>query len=109
MAWVTPVTDRPNDDTYTTYKDMNRIAGNLNYLLGTNIKANYTEDDIVSMTQWNRIINSTKQLNHFGLKITSLTDYRNLNNIEKVALYNSIATPLTLSFTLSKSLGGGRL
>lgn len=105
MAWITPITDRPNEFTRTTAEDMNRIAGNINHLLGTNLKDDYVDTDIVTVNAWRRIIEETSKLNHFGLKITSKTDYVNLNNIEKVALYKSYVEPLRLSFGLAQPLG----
>lgn len=109
MTWVEPVTDRPNSQTRTTATDMNRIAGNINYLLKTNIKANYTDTDIVTYTQWQRILQKTRLLDHYGLAINDSTKYDNLNAIETVAKYTADLQPLQLSFGLAKTLGGGRL
>ena len=55
MAWITPKTDWSELDR-CGYTDMNRIAGNINELAGTSLKANYTQDDIVTGFQWTAII-----------------------------------------------------
>lgn len=105
MAWITPVTDRANGQTRTTAEDMNRIAGNINELQGTSLKADYTSSDIVTRNEWRRILEETRKLNHFGLEITDRTDYQNLNNIEKVLKYNPDRIETELSFQLSQKLG----
>ena len=66
MAWITPVTDR-GSDARCTYEDMNRIAGNINHLLGSSLPANYGQDDdttttLVSVTAWNDILSALSSL-----------------------------------------------
>lgn len=61
MAWITPKTDWSELDR-CGYEDMNRIAGNLNELGGTSLKADYTQDDVVTGTQWTAIIGAVNAL-----------------------------------------------
>lgn len=57
MAWITPKTDWSEID-LCTYEDMNRIAGNLNELAGTSLKADYTQDDVVTVEEWSDIVDT---------------------------------------------------
>lgn len=110
MAWQTPVIDRENGQTRTTYADMNRINGNLNIICGTNLREDYTANDIVTVDEWQATVAAAQSKNTFGLNITDATTYTNLNNIEKIPYYIQYGIkPLTLSFRLSKKLGGSRL
>lgn len=61
MSWITPKTDWTELDR-VTYADMNRIAGNLNELGSTSLKADYTQDDVVSKAQWGAIVDAVKDL-----------------------------------------------
>lgn len=61
MAWITPKTDW-TDAEHVTYDDMNRIAGNVNYLAGTSLKDDYTQDDVVTLTEWKAIITALNDL-----------------------------------------------
>lgn len=55
MAWQDPFTDW-GPGSVVTYEDMNRIGGNLNYLLDRNaVKADYTASDYVFLTEWETI------------------------------------------------------
>ena len=57
MAWITPKTDWLETDR-CTYTDMNRIAGNVNEICETTLKANYTQDDVVTLAEWQAIISA---------------------------------------------------
>ena len=58
MAWITPNTSWAETDR-CTYADMNRIAGNINELIGDEtLKSDYTQNDIVSLTEWNAILSA---------------------------------------------------
>lgn len=96
MAWVEPKTDRGDSGTRTTATDMNRIAGNINFLRGTTIKSDWTDADIVDSASWSAIINIT---NLMASEIetehcTSSTDFANLNRIEQIAYAYKHYNPL---------------
>lgn len=55
MAWTEPMTDR-TQTSRCTYEDMNRISGNINYLQDSALKDDYTNDDIVTLVQWQSIV-----------------------------------------------------
>lgn len=55
MAWQEPFTDW-SAGALVTPDDMNRITGNLNYLLDeSRLKTNYTADDYVFLPDWEAI------------------------------------------------------
>lgn len=63
MAWQEPKTDWTSADRVTA-GDMNRIAGNLNILYPSGqLKENYTQNDFVTVSQWNAILTSLRMLN----------------------------------------------
>lgn len=55
MARITPKTDWLETDR-CTYEDMNRIAGNVNEICGASLKANYTQNDVVTLSEIRTII-----------------------------------------------------
>lgn len=57
MAWITPYTSWSEMDR-CTYVDANRIAGNVNEICGTSCKDDYTQNDVISLTEWNAILSS---------------------------------------------------
>lgn len=61
MAWQEPYTSWADTDR-CTYDDMNRIAGNVNYICGTSLKADYTQNDVITLAQWNAIITALDTL-----------------------------------------------
>lgn len=65
VGWQTPKTDWTTAD-LVTYEDMNRIGGNLNYLLNgateETIKEDWTQDDFVNIRDWKAIIGAIKAL-----------------------------------------------
>ena len=61
MAWITPYTSWLETDR-CTYEDMNRIAGNVNELCETSLKDDYTQDDVVTLTEWRAIISALTAL-----------------------------------------------
>ena len=87
MAWIAPVTDRPNQQTRTTAADMNRINGNINYLWATLLKTDYTSDDIVIASEWNETVDMTNEIAELLIitPATTSTLYSNLNRIEAIA------------------------
>lgn len=79
MAWITPVTDRPDAQTRTTYVDMNRIVNNMAELGGTPVKMIYTDADIVTLAEWTAIVDFAGFWDH---DITMSSRFDNLNKIE---------------------------
>ena len=62
MAWQTPYTTWSNGNRFT-YDDMNRIAGNVNYLYpAASLKADYTNNDILTTTQWAALLSALQDL-----------------------------------------------
>jgi hypothetical protein len=58
MAWITPKTEWSSADRVTS-DDMNRICGNLNIVYPAGkLKADYTADDIVTVSEWHEILSS---------------------------------------------------
>ena len=58
MAWIEPKTDWTDAD-FVTYQDMNRIMGNINYLLpSANLKDDYTQNDFVKAAEWAALLNA---------------------------------------------------
>lgn len=56
MAWITPKTNWIYSDRVTA-DDMNRICGNINYLLGEErLQKVYTEEDYVFLSEWVEIV-----------------------------------------------------
>lgn len=97
MSWQTPFTQW-TQTSRVTYTDMNRIAGNLNYLLpSANLKDDYTATDFVTVTEWNNICNALVRLitlANVGLRFSpSIILTHNLfNNIERYTgiIYNTL-------------------
>lgn len=87
MAWITPVTDRPNAQTRTTAEDMNRISGNINWLWALGLRDDFTPEDIVTVDEWNAIISGTNEIAALleTAEATEATTYTNLNLIEAIA------------------------
>lgn len=86
MAWQDAVTDRTMMSR-CTYEDMNRISNNVNFLQGSNIKQDYTQDDIVTLSQWQTIRQGVASCClKYGIKMTIPVDdsvtYSNLNQAE---------------------------
>ncbi len=69
MAFITPKTDWLETDR-CTYVDMNRIAGNTNELCGTSFKADYTNNDVVTLSEWQAIASAlTSKADEVGYTI----------------------------------------
>ena len=106
MAWITPVTNR-TDGAYCTVTDMNRIAGNLDWLASelttyqlytgsTVAKTTYVYNDYVTPSDWNDILSVLDEM------VTKLvieaeqaddsTTYENFNAVESItlAIYNRL-------------------
>lgn len=97
MSWQTPFTNWTRNSR-VTYEDMNRIAGNLNYLLpSANLKDDYTASDFVTVTEWNNICNALVKLitlANVGLRFSPsiILTYNLFNNIERYTgiIYNTL-------------------
>lgn len=94
MAWLTPVTDR-GSDARCTYADMNRIAGNINHLLGSSLPTTYGQDDdttttLVSVTAWSDILSALSSLciavGFSDPQPTDLMTFDNFNLVESLTL-----------------------
>lgn len=101
MAWITPVTDRTTG-AYCTVTDMNRIAGNLDWLAttltahqlyggATVAKKTYTTNDYVSVDDWADILSVLNAL--VAAMLTEQTEsanseltYTNFNTVETLTL-----------------------
>ena len=93
MSWIAPVTNRTSAQGRTTYEDMNRICGNLNYLFGTALRTNWTRADIVDRATWDSIISVVAQVaESVGVQVSDSTDYVNLNAIEEATLRQYVLT-----------------
>ena len=101
MAWITPVTDR-QQGARTRPADMNRIAGNLDYLtetLGSHslyygrtiAKTAYTQNDFATRADWTNVLavltdlQSALDLPGAG-QATDATTYENFNMVESITL-----------------------
>lgn len=97
MSWQEPFTNWTRNSR-VTYSDMNRIAGNLNYLLpSANLKDDYTASDFVTVTEWNNICNALVRiitLANVGLRFSPsvILTYNLFNNIERYTgiIYNTL-------------------
>ena len=90
MAWITPVTDRTNTARLTA-EDVNRITGNINYLIATSLKTDWTTNDFLTLTAFNEILSGTKTAAlKYGVFIYTEPDtaqtWENYNNIENLLL-----------------------
>ena len=65
LGWQTPYTNW-STGSFVTHEDMNRIGGNLNYLLNgateATIKEDWTQDDFVTRQAWQSICVAIKAL-----------------------------------------------
>ena len=105
MAWITPITDR-STGARCDESDMNRIAGNLDWLAtetaqkqiysgATISKTTYINNDYVSVSDWENILEVLNDLVD-GLNVTvegaadMSTTYTNFNTVESItlAIYN---------------------
>lgn len=97
MSWQEPFTNWTRNSR-VTYADMNRIAGNLNYLLpSANLKDDYTATDFVTVAEWNNICNALVRLitlANVGLRFSPsiILTYNLFNNIERYTgiIYNTL-------------------
>lgn len=90
MAWTTPVTDR-GKGAYCLPSDLNRIDGNINYLIGTSLKTDFVSNDFLTKAQWQSVIDGTvTACNKYGIKIAEIPDFAmtsdNFNNVENLLL-----------------------
>lgn len=74
---------------------MNRIAGNINHLLGSSLPTNYGQDDdttttLVSVTAWNDILSALSSLciavGFNDPQPTDLMTFDNFNQVESLTL-----------------------
>ena len=95
MAWIESVTDRTMMSRCTN-DDINRISNNINHLQGSNIKQDFTNDDIVTLSQWQTIRQGIESCClKYGIKMTipvdDSTTYSNFNQAEMyLSLCNDI-------------------
>ena len=54
MAWSDPYVNWSNGNNFT-YDDMNRITGNINYLYPAASLPTYTQNDILTTTDWSNV------------------------------------------------------
>ena len=90
MAWQTPVTDR-GEGAFCLPSDLNRIGGNINYLLGTSLKTDFVANDFLTLAQWRAITTNTiNACNTYGIFYTEepsdLMTAENFNNVENLLL-----------------------
>lgn len=90
MAWQTPVIDRGQTATCLP-DDLNRICGNINYLIGTSLSTGYTSNDFLTLSQWRAITQSTIiACNKYGIYYTQAPNdamtSENFNNVENLLL-----------------------
>lgn len=78
MAWITPITDRPDEDTRTTAVDMNRIANNVHELGGDLLT--FAVNDIVTVAQWEYLVDFARLIDG---DISYESSFSNLNRIEE--------------------------
>lgn len=113
MAWITPVTNR-TDGAYCTVADMNRIAGNIDWLASeltthqlytgsTVAKTTYAYNDYVSVADWTDILSvlneMVAQLVIDAEQADDSTTYDNFNRVESItlAIYDRMQLLLTQS------------
>ncbi len=95
MAWITPVTDR-DTSAVCTYSDMNRIAGNINYIYpGAGLTEDYGQNDATDQTyvtasRWQDILDALETveltLGFNDPAPTELMTYDNFNLVEELTL-----------------------
>lgn len=90
MAWQTPVIDR-GEGAHCLPADLNRIGGNINYLIGTTLKTDFVSNDFLTLAQWNSIISNTiLACNKYGVRYTQAPNTEmtseNFNNVENLLL-----------------------
>ena len=104
MTWTYTYTDWSNGNNFT-HEDMNRITGNVNYLYPAASLPTFTQDDILTTTDWNALVNALSVLlsvsgvggtvpgdrltadtiNEVEELIQAIYDRINLNNAQDVA------------------------
>lgn len=102
-TWIEPVTNRTSGSARMTYKDMNRITGNLVWLYdylteqGVTVagsaysKTTWTRNDIVTVAQWTELLtclsNVCTAVWYQPEKApTNTMSYTNINNVETIEL-----------------------
>lgn len=102
-TWIEPVTNRTSGSARMTYKDMNRITGNLvwlyDYLTEQGItvagsaysKTDWTQNDIITVAQWTELLtclsNVCTAVGYQPEKApTNTMSYTNINNVETIEL-----------------------
>lgn len=61
MAWTYTYTDWSNGNNFT-HEDMNRISGNINYLYPAAALPTYTQNDILTTTDWAELVKALMAL-----------------------------------------------
>lgn len=102
-TWTEPVTNRTSGSARMTYKDMNRITGNLVWLYdylteqGVTVegsaysKTTWTQNDIVTVAQWTELLTCLGAVcSAIGYQPekapTNTMSYTNINNVETIEL-----------------------
>lgn len=87
--WIEPYTDW-NNGTYCSPSSINRIMGNMNYLVGRTVcKDDFTSEDIITVQQFEPLLFWLKQLSYLtGVMYSTTPDYsltaENFNLIETI-------------------------
>ena len=95
MAWITPKTDWSSGDNVTA-DDMNRICGNLNYLLDEErLTKVYTYKDYVFLTEWQAIASALGDVQSFlGMETDTPDNQTTAYNFNLVESYCEQYKPL---------------
>lgn len=95
MAWITPKTDWSSGDNVTA-DDMNRICGNLNYLLDEErLTKVYTYKDYVFLTEWQAIASALGDVQTFlGMEADTPDNQTTAYNFNLVESYCEQYKPL---------------
>lgn len=98
MSWIDPVINRTNTARLKP-EDLNRISGNINYLIGTSLTTSWAADDFLDVQSFNDILDGTKTAAlKYGVMIYEAPDlaqtFENYNNIENLLLQCKTALDL---------------
>lgn len=104
MAWVEPKTDWSSGDNVTA-DDMNRICGNLNYLLDEErLTKVYTYKDYVFLTEWQAIASALGDVQTFlGMEADTPDNQTTAYNFNLVESYCEQYKPLVDAIRAQRS------
>ena len=87
MAWQEPYTEWSAGDS-VTYEDMNRITGNLNYLLNSETLPEYGEHGVLWLTGWNSILAAVEQVRRdLGMEQAEITNETTAVNFSELETF----------------------